>query len=244
MEKPSWYPQDKNKLNSVLDELLEAQGDEKRIAPKKINGLIVPHAGYFFSGKIAGKAFGLLKDKNIEKAIVFGPSHQLGFYGIALIPKIETPLGPVKIIKNNIKEIPGLNYEHSVDNQIPLLQKIRINKITPIVVGKILENDPKKIAENISKIIDNKTILIFSTDLSHFLNYDKALKKDKETIDIIKNLKFEKFEEIDACGKNPLLIMMHLCKLKNWTPNLIEYKNSGDVTGEKNSVVGYATFYF
>ena len=74
--------------------------------------------------------------------------------------------------------------------------------------------------------------------------YELAIKKDKQTIKIIEKLDFKNSEKIDACGKNPLLILMHLCKIKKYKPKLIEYKNSGDITKDKKSVVGYASFYF
>jgi len=237
-----WYPQDKRELSKLIDSYFEIKISYK----SKIHGVISPHAGYEFSGKIAGKAFSLVKNKNFKKAIVLGPSHQFGFYGIAKLPNIKTPLGDVKIIKSNIKEIHGLEYEHSIDNQIPFLQKLGISEVLPIVVGNLHERDSKDLAERISKSINKETILVVSTDLSHFLDYDEAIKKDKKTISAIENLEADYFlkEENSACGIFPLLILVNLCKIKNWKPRLIEYKNSGDISGDKTSVVGYGAFVF
>ncbi len=235
----NWYPKNKEELDELLEKFLET---EQQV--KEIHGVIVPHAGYEYSGKIAGKAFALLKNKGFEKAIIFGPSHQFGFYGIAKIPKIKTPFGEPEIINSEIKELHGLNYEHSIDNQIPFLQKIGINKILPIVVGQLSLEQSKKIAEEILKFKDDKTIFVFSTDLSHFFDYETAIERDLRTIKIIENLEIEKAEQIDACGVFPLLIMMNICKIKKWKPKLIEYKNSGDIIGEKTSVVGYSSFWF
>lgn len=230
-----WYPQNPKELNKILEKFLSQKTDFK----KEVHGLIVPHAGYEFSGAIAGKAFALLKNKEIKKAVVLGPSHYLSFQGVRALEKIKTPLGKIKIIKNDFKKI---DYEHSIENQIPFLQKLNPNiEVLPLVVGDISDKEAQEITEKISKI---DAVYIFSTDLSHFLTYDKAVKTDKQTIKIIEDLDFEKFESIDACGKFPLLIMMHLCKLNNWEPKLIEYKNSGDVIGDKSSVVGYAGFWF
>ncbi len=240
-----WYPKDKEELNKVLDGFLSQPVSE--IHSKKIHGLIVPHAGYAFSGRIAGKAFSLLKEKSgkIDKAVVLGPSHYEWFYGIKALRKIKTPFGEVKIIENNFPLYVEQGYEHSVENQIPFLQKLNTEiGILPLVVGEISENNAKEIAIKIIEIINEDAIFILSTDLSHFLPYDEAVRKDKNTIKIIENLDFEKLEEIDACGKFPLLIMMHLCRIKKWKPNLIEYKNSGDITGDKGGVVGYASFWF
>jgi len=228
----AWYPQEKEKLTKLIDELMNAPAKKQ-----KVNGLIVPHAGYEFSGKIAGKAFAMLKNSKKTKAIVIGPSHYTGFEGVRALKEIETPLGKINIIKNNFKT---LDYEHSVDNEIPFLQRLGFKEILPLVTGEISKEKAKEIALEISKIKD--AVFIFSTDLSHFMQYDKAVDKDRKTIRAIENC--EKCEDIDACGKSALIILMELCKLKKYKPELIEYKNSGDITGDKTSVVGYSSFYF
>ncbi|MCK4552710.1 AmmeMemoRadiSam system protein B [Candidatus Pacearchaeota archaeon] len=229
-----WYPQNSKELNRIIEEFLSQETNFKG----EIHGLIVPHAGYEFSGAIAGKAFSLLKNKKMKRAIVLGPSHYVNFSGVRALDKIHTPFGKIKILKNDFGKI---KYEHSVENQIPFLQKLNFKEVLPLVIGEISNKEAGEIAKKISKI---DAIYIFSTDLSHFLPYEESVKKDEETIKIIENLDFENFEKIDACGKFPLLIMMHLCKLTNWKPKLIEYKNSGDIIGDKNSVVGYASFLF
>jgi len=234
----SWYPADGEELDSVVSEFLKGAKTLKQ----EIHGLIVPHAGYVYSGKIAGKAFGLIDGKKLKNAVVLGPSHYVGFRGIASLKKITTPFGEVKIQKNDFSKI---EYEHSVENQIPFLQKLNLKvKVLPLIIGDISDEEAERIAENLLKESVKNTIFIFSTDLSHFFPYGHAVETDEKTIKAIKNLDLNKFEEIDACGKFPLRIMMHLCKIKGWKPSLIEYKNSGDVTGDKNSVVGYASFWF
>ncbi len=226
----NWFPINKKELEEVIDRFLSGKGKGD------VHGLIVPHAGYEFSGKIAGGAFSLLKEKK-GKVVIFGPSHYEGFRGIRTMTDVETPLGFIDIPENKFLKI---RYEHSVINEIPFLQKLGIRKILPLVVGEINNGEAKKIAE---QFLDD-WIYIFSTDLSHFLTYDESVKEDKRTIEIIENLDIKNWRKIDACGKHPLLVMMHLCKLKGWKPKLIEYKNSGDVTGDKSSVVGYASFWF
>lgn len=249
----SWYPQDKKELIDLLNKLISNNKDNN-LKINNIHGLMVPHAGYAYSGKIAGSAFGLLKDNKswqeskLKKAIILGPSHYVAFSGVRAINKIKTPLGEVKIIKNNFQK---LEYEHSVINQIPFLQKLNPRmEILPLVVGNLTSEDSKKYAEMINKMITKETILVISTDLSHFLDYNSAVKKDKETIKIIESFgsknKLNPYElkDIDACGIFPLLILMQLCKINKWSPKLIQYKNSGDIIKDKSSVVGYASFYF
>lgn len=238
---PDWFPSQKQELGRMLDSFLSSTPKAKtNMKEESIHGLIVPHAGYSYSGKIAGKAFSLLKNKskNIKKAVIFGPSHYKSFRGIASLEKIQTPLGEIKITNNNLPKLP---HEHSVENQIPFLQKLNIKEVLPIVVGQISWKESEEIAKQFLK---EDAVFIFSTDLSHFLKYNEAIKKDQTTIDIITNLKESEFQNIDACGFYPLLILFQMCKIKSWKPKLIEYKNSGDITGDKTSVVGYAGFYF
>lgn len=244
-----WYPSDKQELEDFIDKSFKQRISKK---PKKIHGLIVPHAGYEYSGMIAGKAFSLLRNKKIKKAIIFGPSHYVHLFEACTsnLNEWKTSLGKIKLF-NSIasatnKPVPlfetmDLQSEHSIKNQIPFLQKLNFKEIMPLMIGNITNEQAKEIAKKIAKI---KAIYIFSTDLSHFYDYEKAVRTDKNTIQILENLDIDNFKNIDACGYFPLLIMMHLCKIKNTKPHLIEYKNSGDITGDKSSVVGYASMLF
>lgn len=232
-----WYPGNKNELNNLLDFLL-LQKSGKKI--KEIHGVIVPHAGFAYSGEVAGAAYGLLKNKKIKKAIVFGPSHYAAFRGLASLSSMKTPLGDMKIKENFYQKLPK---EHSVKNQIPFLQKLNKDmEIMPLVVGDISVKEAEEIAKQFAN--EKDALFVFSTDLSHFFPYEEAVKKDRKTISIITDLNLKQASRMDACGHFPLLIAMQLCKLKKWKPELIEYKNSGDVTGDKESVVGYASFVF
>ena len=230
-----WYPENREELDSLLNRFILKSGK------KKINGIIVPHARYIYSGEVAGKAYSIAG--NFDKAVIIGPSHSSYINDIVSSDKeeLETPLGKIKLLKNGFKTA-NIHAEHSINNQIPFLQKLNPNvEVLPLMVGDINNDYAGQIAEKLAEI---KALFVFSTDLSHFLSYDKAVEKDRKTIEIIESLDFERFNEIDACGKNGLLILFHLCKIKAWKPKLIEYKNSGDVTGDKSSVVGYACFYF
>jgi len=231
-----WYSQNKNELDMQVDDFLN-----QKIKKSGVHGIVVPHAGYEFSGKIAGKAFSALK-KSVKRAVILGPSHHTSLLGVLTSYKKEayTPFGSINIFNEGFDE--GEIQEHSIDNQVPFLQKLGFKEILPLMIGQISDMQAVRIAEKLSKI--NKASYIFSTDLSHFLPYEQAIIKDKKTIEIIKNLDLENADKIDACGKFPLLVLINLCKMNNWQPKLIEYKNSGDVTGDKTSVVGYSTFYF
>jgi MEMO1 family protein len=247
-----WYPEHKEELESFINNSFKRKpslgwrkGDDGRIKsfPNKINGLIVPHAGYEYSGMIAGKAFSLLKNKRLNKAIIIGPSHYVYLFDsmTSNLDEWKTPIGTTKLGKINL--LAGdIEQEHSIKNQVPFLQKLNIKEIIPIMIGKITDEQAKELAKKIAKI--KNAVYIFSTDLSHFYEYDKAKETDKKTINIIENLDKNNFKYIDACGYFPLMVLFHLCKIKKTHPKLIEYKNSGDITGDKSSVVGYAGFYF
>ena len=233
-----WYPQNKQELNRIVSKYLKSG---KKAKPAI--GLIVPHAGYEYSGEIAGKAFCVVKNQNIDKAIIIGPSHYVHLFDALTSNRKywETPLGKIKLFNKKFM-VGDIKIEHSITNQVPFLQKIGVKQIMPLMIGKITDKQAEEIAKKISKI---KAIYIFSTDLSHFMPYEKAVETDKKTIKIIEELNFEQFKYIDACGYFPLLILFHLCKIKNKKPRLIEYKNSGDITNDKESgVVGYASFWF
>lgn len=230
-----WYPQDKNELNNLLKEY-----SKDKISLKNIHGIIVPHAGYIYSGKIAAKAFFSI-EKKYSKAIILSPSHYIPINGFATnnTDFLSTPLGKIKCSnKFKLREL-NLEQEHAINNQIPFLQKININEIYPIIVGEISLSEAEEFSQ---KLKDFDGLIVISSDLSHFLKYNQAVEIDKNTIKLIENLDFKK--EINACGIFPIMIAISLCKLNNWKIKLIEYKNSGDVTGEKSSVVGYASFWF
>jgi len=239
-----WYPQNPEVLKNSLDSYLNQPSIlQHKPKPEQITGIIVPHAGFQFSGAVAGTAFQLLKEKNIHTAIVIGPSHHIYLTQAITSNKKQwlTPLGTIDIFQNQEFQQADISNEHSITNQIPFLQKLGIKQFMPLMIGQITNKQAQQIAEKISKI---NAIYIFSTDLSHFLPYNDAIKKDKITYDIIERLDLDEFRKIDACGSYPLLVLFHLCKLKNTKPHLIQYKNSGDIAGDYDSVVGYSSFWF
>ncbi len=229
-----WYPSDKKELNELLEKFLE-----KKNPKKEIHGVIVPHAGYVYSGEIAGKAFSLLKSK---KVLILAPNHYFYFNRVLIHDKNywQTPLGKIKIMESDFRKS-NLKQEHSIDNQIPFLQKIGVEEILPLSVGQISIEEAKNIANKI-KNFDGKFVV--STDLSHFNEEGKANQLDKKTIGIIENLIIEGYKDIDACGIYPLMILMQLCKIKKWKPKLLKYKTSGEITGDFSNVIGYASFTF
>ncbi len=134
------------------------------------------------------------------------------------------------------------SWEHSLEVQLPLLQRtLRSFSLVPIVFGKV---DPEAVAEALMKYLDEKTLLVASSDLSHHHPYDMATHLDSSCIQAICNLDVKWMKNEEACGKGPILALMHVAKKKGWKTRLLDYRNSGDVTGDKSSVVGYAAIAF
>ncbi len=242
----TFYPSDKHELSQMIDKFLL---DAKPVFNGKLKAIIVPHAGYIYSGPIAAYAYKLIKD--YKKIILIGPSHQVYFYGAAYDESEfwQTPLGKVKIYRPNIDseilapmEAAHLQ-EHSVEVQIPFLQKVLKDfEILPIVTGEVT---PKELSEIIVQLLDENTLLIISSDLSHYLPYKEAVAADSVTCSAIANNNLPEFaSKGDACGKTGIEVVMHIAKKLGWKCSLLKYANSGDTAGDKRRVVGYASFAY
>lgn len=240
----AFYPDNKKELENMLNKFLKNVQD---IAlEKELKALIVPHAGYIYSGQVAAYAYALLKKCKTQKIMLLGPSHNVYFNDVAadINDYWETPLGKVKLIKNNFPKLEQAHLqEHCLEVQMPFLQTTLKNfEILPLIAGDI---NPKEITKKIINILDNNVLLIISSDLSHFHDYDTATRLDKNTIKSIQDLDYSKAEEeADACGKIPILTAIDAAKKLKWKCKFLNYKNSGDVTGDKSRVVGYASFAF
>lgn len=268
----TFYPAEKSHLQAMVDKFLSngaiaAQKITSTIgAQSHLKAIIVPHAGYIYSGPIAGSGYNLAQklftQKN-PKILLIGLSHFILLNGAAVskCDEWQTPLGKVSSknlrekISNNLPQPPNAENiliemeeahmsEHSLEVQLPFLQTIFPNfTIYPIAIGDV---DPKKLADALVKFAGQKDVLIVvSSDLSHYLPYAQAQKKDRASIDAILSLDISRAEkEIDACNKTGILTLMHLAKKLNLTPRLLDYRNSGDTAGDKSGVVGYASIAF
>jgi len=133
-------------------------------------------------------------------------------------------------------------WEHSVEVQVPFLQETLTNfKILPIIFGEV---DPKQVARVLAGLIDDNTVIVASSDLSHYHAYDVAKDLENHCIQAILSLDIDGMKTQEACGKLPILTLMHLAREKGWKAQLLDYRNSGDVTGEKDRVVGYSAIAF
>ena len=258
----TWYPGDSNSLQKSIRNFLES------VSPTEPNGniiaIIVPHAGHLYSGRVAAHAYKLIKNKIFDRVIMIGPSHRFAFRGVSvnLQSGYRIPLGTVPVDKVLAEKIihtsPQIRWvpqahaqEHSLEIQIPFLQTVLKNfKIIPIVMGQQDLQTSAALAASLTKIISpsEKTLLLASTDLSHYHDYNKALKLDSTFISYIKSndpiglAKAINAGKCEACGFGPVMtVMMTAQKLKAERTVILNYANSGDVTGDHSSVVGYAS---
>lgn len=253
-----FYPRNPIELSNQIDSFLkEANPDFK--ADKTI-GLVSPHAGYVYSGKTAAYGFNQLLNKDIENVIIISPSHREYFPGISVYDGdgYETPLGKVKInqkiadslingSKLIFRGIQGHRMEHAVEVQIPFLQKILKNfNIVPVVMGDQGKIFVDELSERLADIADEKTIIIASSDMSHFYDAETANKLDSVVENHINNFTYEELhhdletKKCEACGGGPIVVLMKTADLlSKQKARVLHRSDSGDVTGDKSEVVGY-----
>lgn len=239
----------KAQLDQYLEEAVDIQLDGN------LKGLIVPHAGYIYSGIVAAAAYKQLKkynDGKKKKIIILGPSHRYPLRGasVCAYDNFETPIGDIKgseLAKEMSKELGFIpeadQFEHSLEVQLPFLKTVLEDfEIIPIVLG---HPDIRELAELLKTYLDDDTFLIISTDLSHFFPYDKAVNVDNQTSNAILETDLTKMAKNgDACGIVGVLTSMMIAKDLGWKTTFLDYKNSGDTAGTKDKVVGYGAYAY
>ena len=253
-----FYPAQGAELERTIGELVTAA--EKSAARGNLEGrlraLIIPHAGYIYSGYTAAHAIHHLSGRSFAKVIVMGPDHRIGLPAAAIsaVEAYDTPLGRLPLHPDavRLRQTSGLfvyspssdRTEHSVEVVLPFLQYgLGAFQLVPIVIGA---GAPDVIAAALEPILNRETLLVASSDLSHFLNYQQAVTWDHATLELIRNLEPEKLmrRQNSACGRAPIAVILHLARVHQWQPRLLNYTNSGDTAGDKARVVGYTAVAF
>lgn len=241
-----FYPSEPQELRKMAQKFISQAKPRK--FKGKLKAIVSPHAGYIYSGQVAGAAYSLVKglgQKNEWKVVVLGPSHFVPFAGAANSGADfwETPLGKIKTEEKGFEKYPDAHRkEHSIEVQMPFLQCV-LEKFTinPIVFGDIWHEE---LAEKIIHLLDGDTIIVASSDLSHYYPYDEAVELDSAANTAIPKLDTETAAGIEACGLTGILAVMHIAKKLGWRGEFVDYKNSGDTAGDKDSVVGYGAYAF
>ena len=254
-----WYPESPLELRKLLTTLTDKAKKSALSLPSRrpLKALILPHASPYASGWTAAHAYFVLKSSHFTKVILIGPDHRIGFPNgsISTADIFQTPLGFTQLHQDATrlrKESALFDYhsgsdrhEHSLETVLIFLQYfVGDFQLVPIVLG--YPTDIAQISTSIDAIIGPDTLLVISSDLSHYHPYQKAVLKDRHTINQILQLNSEKSGECKgcACGKIPILVLLEIAKRRHWEPVLLHYSNSGDTIGGQKQVVGYAAIAF
>ena len=260
----SFYPGDSKTLSRQVRELL-SQAAKEEVAGE-IVGLVSPHAGYMYSGLVAAHAFKTVEGMKFDAVVVVAPSHRVRFQGASVYDRggYETPLGVLPIEKdlcqklksesNLIQFLPQAHsQEHSLEVQLPFLQEVlgKFN-LVPMVLGSQDYRSSETVGKAIARAVEGKKVLLVaSTDLSHYHPYDRAVQLDRIILDDIQAFDAQRLgRDLDAgkgeaCGGGPVMAVMVAAKeLGANRARILKYMNSGDVTGDRSGVVGYAAAVF
>ena len=253
-----FYPDDPEELNGLLD-ALDHQARRTAIklpADRALKAIVMPHAGYIYSGWTAAHAGHVLRERDFAKIIVLAPDHRIGFRNgmISDVDAYQTPLGRIRLHADarRLREENALfdfnrvsdAREHSLEVVLPFLQYyLEDFEMVPVVLGP---SNPNAMADVFAPHLGPDTLLVVSSDLSHYLPYEQAVAHDRQTLDLIMGFDVEALarRENCACGRAPLQVLMTLARRLDWEPVLLHYANTGDTAGDKGRVVGYAALAF
>jgi len=240
----TFYPANPEELRRTVEAFLAAVPARDGAPPK---ALIAPHAGYVYSGPIAASAYACIRPAGIRRVVLLGPSHRVMLHGVGASSASawRTPLGDVPV-----EAPPGLPVidaahaeEHSLEVQLPFLQIVLGDfTLIPLVVG---EASKEEIADILALLWGgSETLIVISSDLSHYEDYETANRMDSATSQAIANLDPRGLDAGSACGRVPICGLLHLAKQKEMRAELIDLRNSGDTAGSRDQVVGYGAYAF
>ncbi len=247
----TFYPDETAALEGAIDRYL-SDCEPGAEAPK---ALIVPHAGYVYSGPVAARAYARLAPARgrIRRVVLIGPSHYVAFQGLA-VPATEafvTPLGPVLLDREAVDRLCALPQvavkdaaharEHSLEVQIPFLQRVLGGFVLiPLVTGQV---PPEAVAEVLALLWGGpETLVVVSSDLSHYLDYESARERDFGTANSILMLQPEEIGPEQACGCHGIGGLLTFARRHGLKIQKLDLRNSGDTAGPRDSVVGYGAF--
>jgi len=246
-----FYPSNPAKLRDDIDQYLAAASLSDL---RDVRALIAPHAGYDYSGPVAAYAYRLLADQDPrpQRILLLGPSHRSWFQGVAVadVDAFASPLGPHPVDRAFARKLAEGHGsfssangphgpEHCLEVQIPFLRAVLPDvPVVPLLFG---QTDPVRIGQALDDLITDDDLVIVSSDLSHYHSNRTAHTVDREFLDALLTGDREGVLKGEACGQAPAAALMVVAKARGWHPRLLDYRTSGDITGEKRQVVGYAS---
>ncbi len=253
-----FYPGDPVELRAAVINMLRSARRAADFTADK--AIIAPHAGYVYSGPVAATAYARLGQRRstapvIERVVLLGPAHRVGFGGLATssFDAFETPLGRVPLDRAAIAELERLPFvyafdraharEHSLEVHLPFLQVILGEfLLVPIVVG---DAQPADIARALELAWGGpETLIVISSDLTHYLDYSTARRIDAATSRAIESLRGADIRHQDACGRLPILGLLEQARRRGLRGETVDLRNSGDTAGPRDRVVGYGSYVF
>ena len=249
-----FYPGSPDELRTQVQALLGAVSTPLALIPK---ALVVPHAGYVYSGPVAASAYRLLRAlrDRVQRVVLFGPAHRLWFRGLAFstATHVATPLGTLAVDRLALQglhdlpfveeqDAPFLN-EHCLEVQYPFLQTLLPEiQVVPLLVG---DAEPEQVAEVMARLWGgDETLLLISSDLSHHHPYAQAQAFDRATTQAIETLTPEAIGDEQACGRIPLKGLLQEARRRGLSALTLDVRNSGDTAGSRDRVVGYGAYVF
>jgi AmmeMemoRadiSam system protein B len=247
----SFYPRAPDVLKATVSDFLADAGIAQ---DGQIRALIAPHAGYVYSGVVAAKAFATLKglQRPVRRLVILGPAHFVRFRGIAIpsVDAFQTPLGDMPLDKQAIDNIAGLGQiivddaphapEHALEVELPFLQvALGALPIVPLVVGSAR---PEQVAAVLERLWDAKTLVVVSSDLSHYHDYETARSLDAKTAEAIDGLDEKSIGFEDACGSLAVRGLLIEVRRRGLAIERLDLRNSGDTAGDRRRVVGYGAW--
>ncbi|MEJ2142115.1 MAG: AmmeMemoRadiSam system protein B [Gammaproteobacteria bacterium] len=249
----TFYPADPNELKTMVDEFISnVPATEDTSVPRAI---IAPHAGYIYSGPVAATAYARIipAHNKFTRVVLLGPSHRVPFRGLAAssASHFSTPLGLIPLDVSGINEICQLPqvqvfdqahlYEHSLEVHLPFLQTVIDNfSLIPLVVG---DSNPEEVSQVLEHFIDDEhTLIVISSDLSHYHDYHTAQQMDRATSQAIEHMDINAIGYEDACGRGPVSGLLTLARHHHFKVKTVDLRNSGDTAGPRDQVVGYGAY--
>ena len=254
----TWYPGSSGALAAALDRHLARTS---RDVAGELVALIAPHAGLMYSGPVAAHAYRLLRGRRFDVAVLVGPSHFVGFDGVAVVPSggFETPFGVAAIDEPTAAELTAASplvrehpaahaREHSLEMQLPFLQHLAPGTpIVPLVMGYQTRDTARALGDALASVLRSRhAVAIASTDLSHYQDAGTAAALDRVVIDCVSRFDADGLQQAldeepnHACGGGPTVAVMRAAQqLGAGDAVVLDYADSGDVSGDKSAVVGY-----
>ncbi len=249
-----FYPDSPPELRAFISGALSAASAQIPSGQPAPKAIIVPHAGYIYSGPTAGFAYATLKMARYNRVVLLGPAHRVPFYGMALSgdDAFSTPLGEVPldaVAREALLALPDMAVnnaahaqEHSLEVQLPFLQSVLDDfLLLPICIGSVQPEAVQSVIETLWH--DRGTLFVISSDLSHYHQYAEARVLDQDSIETILQMRAPLNHE-QACGATGINALLPLALRFGLRPKLLDYRNSGDTAGDMDRVVGYASIAF